>query len=914
MARARWPFGSPQHQQPQGPTKPDSPLVYSADAKKFGLENFGNTCYANSVVQALYFCSPFRDLVLQETDLSNPQQYAGRASLTVTKSSSPYAPSPSRRRPDQKPSISGTPADNVESTTSLTTYIIPSAPPTLFSALRSIFAYVHSHPLEKGKLAPRAFIDKLKETNELFRSSMHQDAHEFLMHLLNRIIEEIEQGKKRTLQSADGPSSDPGKLPQEATIVHKLFEGVLTSETRCLTCETASSRDESFLDLSIDIEKNSSVTACLRQFSASEMLSQRNKFFCDSCCGLQEAERRMKIKKLPNVLALHLKRFKYQEDVQKYIKLTYRVAFPFELRLFNTVDDVEDADRLYNLYAVVVHIGNGPYHGHYISIVKTLGQWSVFDDDNVYPIPEQEISKYFGDSNAGAAYLLYYQAADIDLPALGLQMGSLPHLAIEPTDSSPISNNTLLRPASPVQDILLIPPGLSTDASDNFANGVIANGAPHTDQLESAEKKLVDDNNTNTAVTQLDTNLSPTSHSTQVNHSATRRPSISGIFTGLRRPSSFSRPKTSNLDQKRKSDLPDQPFLNSHQVRLDKSPPSSPKTAKRPATSAGPSFRSDDEKQGEKAESKPGNWFRRRSFKGSDKSRPMSAGTSIIPPLPSFLRPSEQTHPASPFTKARTEVDHQVKQKPSEGSAPDRGRTGASRPHTSAGVLNSEPYARDVQHATGHRWLDRSTNRHESSLPGNSILHGPASLSPPPFPSTSAPTQPSSPIQLDPPSSSPPFPNAHRSSSHTHSHIPNPPSRTLEHRKSMPESNNNRRKYSRPLPPIPPSPVATSQGAVTALHTPAVALTVNGNAHEVAAHHSTLSTASTISSSHTKQSTAHGVHTPGFGVSFLNNEAKGGLMAAANQIKRASRKLSFSAAFGFGRKDKDKHRENEKHR
>ena len=106
------------------------------------------------------------------------------------------------------------------------------------------------------------------------------------------------------------------------------------------------------------------------------MLCQKNKFFCDSCCDLQEAEKRcrsthavcfavnitlviyrMKIKKLPNVLALHLKRFKYQEDVAKYIKLTYRVAFPYELRLFNTVDDMDDADRLYNLFAIVVHVG-----------------------------------------------------------------------------------------------------------------------------------------------------------------------------------------------------------------------------------------------------------------------------------------------------------------------------------------------------------------------------------------------------------------------------------------------------------------------------------------------------------------------------------------------------------------------------
>lgn len=66
---------------------------------------------------------------------------------------------------------------------------------------------------------------------------------------------------------------------------------------------------------------------------------------------------RMKIKKLPNVLALHLKRFKYEESLQRHVKLTYRVVFPFELRLFNTADGMSNPDRLYELWAIVVHIG-----------------------------------------------------------------------------------------------------------------------------------------------------------------------------------------------------------------------------------------------------------------------------------------------------------------------------------------------------------------------------------------------------------------------------------------------------------------------------------------------------------------------------------------------------------------------------
>lgn len=129
----------------------------------------------------------------------------------------------------------------------------------------------------------------------------------------------------------------------------------------------------------------------------------------------------MKIRKLPPILALHLKRFKYQERLQKYVKLMYRVVFPFELKLFNTSDDAENPDREYQLFAIVVHIGSNPNHGHYIAIIRVGDYWLQFDDDSVELITEADITKYYGDSSPSSpanGYILFYQARDIGVTSL----------------------------------------------------------------------------------------------------------------------------------------------------------------------------------------------------------------------------------------------------------------------------------------------------------------------------------------------------------------------------------------------------------------------------------------------------------------------------------------------------------------
>ncbi|GAM28012.1 hypothetical protein SAMD00019534_111880 [Acytostelium subglobosum LB1] len=426
----------------------------SEDERFYGLENFGNTCYCNSVLQALYFCIPFRNSILQYYTKNNLHIAANRR--------------------------------NMEDSLLLT--------------LVDLFVNITSQKKRTGVVPPKRFVDRLRYENEMFRGHMHQDAHEFLNVLLNSVAESLQKHTKQqqqqqqrlmqqtpmmtqslnssgtysqSLQSSGrsslnnsnnsvniynnnhGSSNSISKLSTTSssvstanqhqrtdsstsetasvttsipkttsdtpdkdikTFIHDIFEGTLTNETKCLTCESVTNKDESFLDLSIDIDQNTSITSCLSNFSSVEILSKNDKFFCDKCISLQEAQKRMKIKKLPNTLIIHLKRFKFIEKIQQYKKLNYRVVFPFEIIIQNTTGDIEEPDKKYNLFAVVIHAGNGPNHGHYTCMVKSNDHWIGFDDDNMGIVNESDIfdifgssTEYYGGNECG--YLLFYQSA-----------------------------------------------------------------------------------------------------------------------------------------------------------------------------------------------------------------------------------------------------------------------------------------------------------------------------------------------------------------------------------------------------------------------------------------------------------------------------------------------------------------------
>ncbi|KAG9282770.1 ubiquitin carboxyl-terminal hydrolase 46 [Astyanax mexicanus] len=345
------------------------PEQFPINEHYFGLVNFGNTCYCNSVLQALYFCRPFRESVLAYKAQQKKKE-------------------------------------------------------NLLTCLADLFHSIATQKKKVGVIPPKKFISRLRKENDLFDNYMQQDAHEFLNYLLNTVADILQEEKKQEKQNGrlknNGTAVTAETEPEnknESTWVHDIFQGTLTNETRCLNCETVSSKHEDFLDLSVDVEQNTSITHCLRDFSNTETLCSEYKYYCETCCSKQEAQKRMRVKKLPMILALHLKRFKYMEQLHRYTKLSYRVVFPLELRLFNTSGDAVNLDRMYDLVAVVVHCGSGPNRGHYITIVKSHGFWLLFDDDIVEKIDAQAIEEFYGltsdiSKNSESGYILFYQSRE----------------------------------------------------------------------------------------------------------------------------------------------------------------------------------------------------------------------------------------------------------------------------------------------------------------------------------------------------------------------------------------------------------------------------------------------------------------------------------------------------------------------
>lgn len=225
--------------------------------------------------------------------------------------------------------------------------------------------------------------------------------------------------------------------------VADLFEGRISSLTRCTRVDFESEKIEAFYDLQLQVAGCSSLHASLREFVKEQELTGPNRYNTRrEDLGRQDARRGARFKRLPPVLQMHLKRFDYDAQTGSMRKLQSEFKFPTVLKLnrFMRSGSDDQPPPSYVLYGVLSHVGEMG-SGHYVAYVRPLGQrqWYEFDDTRVTPVKEETaVRRQFGGRHGrgsgpfgmGAspnAYMLVYVRQDEVAKMAEAEAPSLPH-------------------------------------------------------------------------------------------------------------------------------------------------------------------------------------------------------------------------------------------------------------------------------------------------------------------------------------------------------------------------------------------------------------------------------------------------------------------------------------------------------
>ncbi|BFZ61052.1 hypothetical protein YB2330_002110 [Saitoella coloradoensis] len=225
----------------------------------------------------------------------------------------------------------------------------------------------------RGKVfAPKGIVGKLRHISKLFRVGRQEDAHEFMRCLIDAMQKSALQGHKKL----DARS-------QETTVIHRIFGGYIRQQVRCLKCNHPSNTYQPMLDISLDIGggARNSIESALAAFVKNEKLSGRNKYKCEKCRTLVDALKGSVIYEAPPVLTLHLKRFTFGGGFQSS-KIGRHVQFgeTLDIAPYMAPNQAQSISK-YNLAGVVVHEGGSTRSGHYIGFGKgSNGVWMEFDD------------------------------------------------------------------------------------------------------------------------------------------------------------------------------------------------------------------------------------------------------------------------------------------------------------------------------------------------------------------------------------------------------------------------------------------------------------------------------------------------------------------------------------------------------
>lgn len=254
-----------------------------------------------------------------------------------------------------------------------------------------------------------------------------------------------------------GAGSQRQKEQRYRSVISDIFDGSILSLVQCLTCDRVSTTVETFQDLSLPIPGKEDLAKlhsaiyqnvsakpgacgdssgaqgwlafivdyirrfvvsctpswfwgpvvtledCLAAFFAADELKGDNMYSCERCKKLRNGVKYCKVLRLPEILCIHLKRFRH--EVMYSFKISSHVSFPLEgldLRPF-LAKECTSQITTYDLFSVICHHGTAG-SGHYIAYCQNVinGQWYEFDDQYVTEVHETVVQN-------AEAYVLFYR-------------------------------------------------------------------------------------------------------------------------------------------------------------------------------------------------------------------------------------------------------------------------------------------------------------------------------------------------------------------------------------------------------------------------------------------------------------------------------------------------------------------------
>ncbi|KAF4016756.1 hypothetical protein G4228_008187 [Cervus hanglu yarkandensis] len=224
----------------------------------------------------------------------------------------------------------------------------------------------------------------------------------------------VRMGPAYVLKKAQVPGSRRRKEQSYRSVISDIFDGSVLSLVQCLTCDRVSTTVETFQDLSLPIPGKEDLAklhsaiyqnvpaksgTCGDSYAAQGWLA----FIVEYIRRLRNGVKYCKVLRLPEILCIHLKRFRH--EVMYSFKISSHVSFPLEgldLRPF-LAKECTSQITTYDLLSVICHHGTAG-SGHYIAYCQNVinGQWYEFDDQYVTEVHETVVQN-------AEAYVLFYR-------------------------------------------------------------------------------------------------------------------------------------------------------------------------------------------------------------------------------------------------------------------------------------------------------------------------------------------------------------------------------------------------------------------------------------------------------------------------------------------------------------------------